>query len=314
MFERSTWLLKATMVSIIIILCNYPIAYAVCHDITLHFTTLITTILIISLLYGFSTLCGPHHFHSILIGILAGDLIALLTWVVSFRELIFHLTDTDKLSILYSLGVAIPAGYQFFLSIKRDRSSTHFLHILLTALIYVVLMVYLFVRLYFRLIHDSTAFEFFHFTLGFSVGLLTAIVIHIILTRNLLVFEKLSYYLDVMAKPVIAFFLGYLLIMFIFAGLYTMVYFTYNDAFTRLSSDVFGDLLFYSFSTITGLGISVIVPHKPIVLFLTIAENFLGLVWMSVVFAAALAYLQSPFQRISRQLEMLVKAEEKKSP
>ena len=311
MMSRLTWMLKTIFVSAIIVALNYPIAFAICHDITPHFTTLITTILIISLLYGFSTLCGPHHFHAVLIGLLAGNLIALLTWVVSFRDVIFHLSDLNKLSVFYSLGVFLPTSFQLIMSIKQDKSETAKLHSVLTIAITASLFGYLMFRLLNRVFHDTVAFDFFHFSLGFIVGVITAGIIHFMLSRNILVFQKLSLYLKVMLKPIVAFFLGYLLIMFTFAGIYTLAYFSDNAVFTHLKNDTFGELMFYSFSTITGMSFSVVEPQNPIAFFLTTAEHFLGLVWMSVVFAAALAHLQVPFSRISAQLDKLMMKEEK---
>ena len=66
-------------------------------------------------------------------------------------------------------------------------------------------------------------------------------------------------------------------------------------------------MMFYSFSTITGIGFSVIDPQKPLAFILTSTENFLGLVWITVVFAAALAHLQIPFRRISFQLDHIAR-------
>jgi hypothetical protein len=116
-------------------------------------------------------------------------------------------------------------------------------------------------------------------------------------------FQKLSLYLKVMLKPILAFFLGYILIMFTFTGLFTLAYFHDKSIFNHLDHDIFGEMMFYSFSTITSIGFSVIEPQKPLAFFLTSIENFLGLIWMTVVFAAALAHLQAPFRRISHQLD-----------
>lgn len=308
---RLSWMLKTILVTAIIVLCNYPIAFAICHDISSHSTTLLTTLLIISLLYGFSALCGPHHFHALLIGLLAGNLIAVLTWIVSFRDVVFHLSDPDKLSVFYSLGVFLPAAVQFYLSAKENKSDFKKLHLFLTTGIITLLFGYLIYQLIHRILHDSFSYNFFHLSLGFVVGLITAVIIHLMLSRHLLMFEKLYLYLAVMLKPILAFFLGYLLIMFTFTGLFTIAYFYDHTIFNHLNNDKFGDMMFYSFSTITGIGFSVIEPQKPLAFILTTTENFLGLVWITVVFAAALAYLQLPFRHISVQLERLAKAKAK---
>src|SRR3990167_2373914 len=222
---RLTWMLKTILVSGIIVLLNYPIAYAICHDITPHFTTLISTLLVLSVLYGFSTLCGPHHFHAVLIGLLAGNLIALFTWMVSFREIIFGIYDPEKLSTFYSLGVFIPATIHFFLSAKQDDSHTKTMHIVLTSLGSLSLFYYLLSQLIYRQIHEPQSLNFYHFGVGLLIGSIAAFMIHIVMNKNILVFQKLSLYIEVMVKPIMAFFLGYLLIMFTFSGLYTIFYF-----------------------------------------------------------------------------------------
>ena len=314
MDSRLTWTLKTIFISGLIVLLNYPITYAICHDITAHYTTLITTILIISLLYGFSVLCGPHHFHAVLIGLLAGNLLALLTWIVSFRDIVFHLTDQNKLSVFYSLGVFFPTMFQFFLNFKQDKSDTKKLHIILTSLITGFLFGYLLYKLFHRQFYDLGQNNVYHFLFGFSAGIITALIIRFVMTKNILVFQKLYLYLEVMAKPIVAFFLGYLLIMFTFAGIYTLAYFANNTIFTHLQNDTFGELMFYSFCTMTGMSFSVVEPQHPVTFFLTTVEHFLGLVWMTVVFAAALAHLQLPFRRISQQLESAAPEEENKKP
>lgn len=311
---RLTWMLKTILTSGIILLLNYPIVHGVCHDISRHYTTLIVTILTLSVLYGFSALCSPQHFHAVLIGLLAGNLIALLTWIVSFRDVVFHFSDPDKLSFFYSLGVLIPSTVQFFTTFKQNDSQTKKLHIFLTSMITLSLFGYIVYRYHYLNIHDGGLYNTFHLTLGLVVGIVTVSVIRFVITHNVLVFEKLSLYLEAMLKPIAAFFLGYLLIMFTFSGIYTLAYLSDNSIFNHLYNDPFGELMFYSFSVITGMTFSVVEPQHPITFFLTTVEHFLGLVWMTVVFAAALAHLQLPFRKISLELNKLIKDEENKKP
>lgn len=310
MTHRMNWFLKTIFVMAILVIANYPLAFAICRDISPHGSTLMVTILVISMLYGFSILCGPHHFHAVLIGLLAGNLISVLTWMGSFRDNWLHLTDHNKLSVYYCLGVFIPALYQFYLNMRDDKSDTKILHRILAILMIVSLLGYLTYKFFHMFYSDTAYFDIFHLLLGLVIGTISALIIHFTVTRNLLVFEKLSLYLKVMIKPIMAFFLGYILIMFTFTGLYMLAYYADPDIFSHLKTDTFGEIMFYSFSTITGLGFSILEPEKPITFFLTCVENFLGLVWMSVVFAAALAHLQLPFRRISLQLAQFMKEEE----
>lgn len=312
--NRLTWMLKTMIVSGLIVLLNYPIVHGVCHDISPHYTTLIVTILVLSVLYGFSALCSPQHFHAVLIGLLAGNLIALMTWIVSFRDVIFHFSDPDKLSVFYSLGVLIPSTVQFFTTFKQNDSQTKKLHIVLTSMMTIFLFGYIAYRFSLQNIYDSNLYNFFHLVLGLVVGIITVNAIRFVITRNILVFEKLSLYLEAMLKPIVAFFLGYLLIMFTFSGIYTLAYLSDKTIFNQLYNDPFGELMFYSFSVITGMTFSVVEPQHPITFFLTTVEHFLGLVWMTVVFAAALAHLQLPFRKISLELNKLMENEDSKKP
>lgn len=311
MNHRLTWMLKTVLVMGIILLCNYPVAFTISNDISPYSNTLIVTLLTISLLYSFSALCGPHHFHAVLIGLLAGNLLAFLTWVGSFLVTLLHINDYNTLSTFYSVGIFIPAAIQFFLSTRHDTTETRQIHIVLTTLVTLSLFGYLVYRLYHRLVIESSYFNFFHFSSGFLIGCITAGFIHLVLTRNLLVFHRLYLYLEVMLKPIIAFFLGYLSIILTFTGFYALAYFSDPAIFSRLTNDRFGDLLFYSFSVITGMGFSVIMPEKPVAFVLTTIENFMGLIWITVVFAAAIAYLQEPFRKISVKLDRMSSREKK---
>lgn len=135
--------------------------------------------------------------------------------------------------------------------------------------------------------------------IGLCIGSLVWFVVQKLVAKRIHLYEKISAYLKVMAKPVVAFFIGYLVIMLCFAGLYSLAYIHDHQVFNHLKNDSLTDMLYYSFSIITGLGFSIIEPEKPITLFLTGLENFLGLVWVTVIFAATIAYLQKPFEALS---------------
>lgn len=303
-FEKSY---KYFFLILIIVLSVYPIVFAVSRDLNMQTPTLVISILGISVLYGFLGYYYSARFiHGILLGVLVGYSVGVLSWLLAFREEVFHFSDNDMLSSFYSCGVFLPIAVRFFSLVKKNNIHFTVFHRLSTRLIIFVLLFFILYSAMGKVKYESFSLIAFHFILGAIVGILTMIVVHYITSRNLLMFDRLTKYLAVMVKPILAFFLGYLFIMFLFTGLYTLTYTTNPTVFSHLKNDKFGDMMFYSFSVITGLGFSVIQPEKPIALFLTTCENFMGLIWMSVVFSAALAYLQAPFARITSQLDKLL--------
>lgn len=96
-----------------------------------------------------------------------------------------------------------------------------------------------------------------------------------------------------MGPPIGGFALGYLVIAFIFAGLFAAVWRTDPTAFKGLPEyPKLIDFAYYSVMTISTTGYGDVAPQSPPAKFLAVAEALVGLAWTIIVFAAVLTVVQ----------------------
>jgi voltage-gated potassium channel Kch len=109
-------------------------------------------------------------------------------------------------------------------------------------------------------------------------------------------------YLKAMAAPLSGFSFVYFSIATVFATYFWALYSADSASFTvpSLSTPSFFDFFYFSFVTIATVGYGDIVPLSPLARGLVVAEVVLGVGWITVGFAAVLAFLQKRFHQISR--------------
>ena len=114
------------------------------------------------------------------------------------------------------------------------------------------------------------------------------------------VFEGLVPYLRVMLVPVLGFALGYLLVVLLFAGLFSSVYRVDPEgAFTTIPANPsFGDFLFFSMNAISAAEYSDIEAGSRLTRTIASVETIAGIGWTVVVFTGVIAYLQPRFTEI----------------
>jgi voltage-gated potassium channel Kch len=96
-----------------------------------------------------------------------------------------------------------------------------------------------------------------------------------------------------MGPPVGGFALGYVVIAFIFAGLFASVWRADPSAFKGLPQHPqLIDFAYYSVMTISTTGYGDVAPQSPTAKLLASAEALVGLGWTIVVFAAVLTVVQ----------------------
>ena len=96
-----------------------------------------------------------------------------------------------------------------------------------------------------------------------------------------------------MGPPIGGFALGYLVITFIFAGLFASEWRADTNAFKGLSKHPpFIDFLYYSVMTISTTGYGDVTPQSLPAKLLAAAEVLIGLAWTVVIFAAVLLVVQ----------------------
>jgi len=100
-----------------------------------------------------------------------------------------------------------------------------------------------------------------------------------------------------MGAPIGAFGFGYIVIAFIFAGLFASVWRADPTAFKGLSErPTFIDFVYYSVMTITTTGYGDVTPQSQTAKIVASAEALMGLMWTIVVFAAVLIVVQGQRQ------------------
>lgn len=100
-----------------------------------------------------------------------------------------------------------------------------------------------------------------------------------------------------MGPPIGAFAFGYLVIAFIFAGVFASIWRADSTAFKGLTEHpAFIDFVYYSVMTITTTGYGDVAPQSPPAKIFASAEALIGLAWTVVIFAAVLIVVQRQFQ------------------
>jgi hypothetical protein len=115
--------------------------------------------------------------------------------------------------------------------------------------------------------------------------------------RWVLALEEVWKVVRLMGPPVGGFALGYLILSFVFAGLFSSVWRADSMAFKGLPTHPhFTDFAYYSVMTISTTGYGDISPQSALAKMLASAEALIGLTWTIVVFAAVLTVVQKRFR------------------
>jgi hypothetical protein len=100
-----------------------------------------------------------------------------------------------------------------------------------------------------------------------------------------------------MGPPIGGFVLGYFVIAFIFAGLFSSLWRADPIAFKGLSHPTLIDFVYYSVMTITTTGYGDVVPQSAPAKLMASMEALIGLAWTVVIFAAVMIVVQRRLQR-----------------
>lgn len=288
----------------LVFLAIYPFSFGITSDTGLLNNTSALTLTVVPIIYGLATISYTGLLASICTSTLIGYILLLISWFLANTLFMNSYLFTQQGFNLYNFGLLLPALPNLYHIFKRRVEQE---------LLWVNLVIQLFLCAFVVSLIINDVFmwgeplkDYFRnenvlcLGIGIIVGGIIWFFVQKAFIKNLHMYNQLAEYVKIMSKPTIGFFTGYLSIMLLFAGLYSLCYYHDGTVFNKLNENTFASMLYYSFSIITGLGFSVIEPEKPITFFLTGLENFLGLVWVTVVFAGALAYFQEPFKRIAR--------------
>jgi hypothetical protein len=138
---------------------------------------------------------------------------------------------------------------------------------------------------------------------GITLGLWAARFMGKRIGPMLLVLRSLWPYIKAMMAPTATFILGYLMIAFIFAGFMGALYRVDPASFNGVRGDQpsFFVFFYYTLVTMTTVGYGDIAPASTFARILSSSAALVSLCWVTVVFAAVIAFLQPRFARILSQ-------------
>lgn len=123
---------------------------------------------------------------------------------------------------------------------------------------------------------------------------------------KILIYSNIWLYLREMAAYLVFFAIGYCTLALLFAGWYGSLWKIdpLNSLNTQSPNPNFLEFFYFSFVTLTTLGYGDISPKSGIARGLVILEVVLGVGWITVIFAAVTAYLQSKFSEIAKDQKL----------
>jgi len=287
-----------------IMLCVGPFAFAVGQ-----FYVLIIA-LFVGLVCTIHGLLEEDHAINIVLGISAGFIISLISWGLFYIKVKYWLDlEVSFLSTFcacFLLGM-FPYSFSIFFpedSFFRSKKLKHY--VLLVGIIFLIptlLSIILKANELSVFLLDHVIIRGIVF--GISAGALYSIFIRDWMLPTSKVFSILIDYMRAMFLPISAFFIGYFLILLTFAGIYAVLALHDPSAFAGASVPwKLYEYIYYSVITITTVGDPDIYAHTALAKWLTMTEIILGLMWTTVVLAAAVGYLQRTFRDLAAKFQM----------
>lgn len=311
MIKKIHQTLHLPIIIIIIFILNFPIASGVTDfikDLPLAYSSIWTILPIIYTLSVYLKHKQDREFHLILpiiFGCIIGYLVYIFTIAILSNKDISYLLITENGFKYFSLGFLAPICiplYSVLRTIAKEnwRDQTFNLAILLITLclIFIYILSDLFVFNPSALYSTALASFILGALLSIAIGLFSFVFIR----PSLNIFIQITHYFIVMKKPVVAFFIGYVFITVFFSGLYHLLIRFDPKAFSHAQDINILDTFIYSYQTITLLVASNIQPLSPLAVQLSLLENFVGIVWVTVVLAATIGFLQKPFADLSKKI------------
>ena len=285
---------------LVIFACVLPFAYAVGGFYAVSIVVFITVICTLHALMR-------SHADNIILGLTSGFIISLIIWALFATHTAYWGTVEEVFLFSFTGSFIIgmlPETIEMLFPQRTVFSSAHMTFgIICVGLFALAAALFaLFMKMYG---HDAMLFESAivrGIIYGVCLGTLYSLLIRFILLPSLNVFKVLFSYIRAMLKPMMLFFIGYLILTFTFAGLYALIGTMHHGAFVGASIPLqFNEYLYFSFTIISTLGTADIVAHSLIVKWISIVEVMLGLMWVTIVLAATIGYLEEAFATLSKK-------------
>lgn len=315
-------LIEALFISLIVMGLNFPIAFALVHssqNMRIEYATVLTMIPVIYSLTIYIRMYIENNgkvtvFYPIAYGTIMGYLICIVSVLLSAYRPFFDFMSDNGGFKYYNIGLIIPMLFMIYLHLKSIWKND-FNYITILFVIFYCSIALFFIYQDITLFRSATSYSIIAITIlmgSIVSSTLLLFVFHVIRTK-VRAFLRVGYFLSTMGKPVSAFFIGYISILLFFTGIFSLLDYYHPESFHNPGDKSFFDYFLYSYFVLTDWNASQMKPLSHIGFGLSMLENFLGIVWITVVFAATLGYLQKPFLDLSHKIKELEEREEKKS-
>lgn len=139
-------------------------------------------------------------------------------------------------------------------------------------------------------------------SLGYFVGSIAGLVFEVYFRVYFGFFSALTDYLKVLVKPFVIFFLGYITISLIFAGIYNIIYLNQPNSLSIPARQIgFLDLMIYALDSMTTGGNSAVNAVSQLTQTINALNVFSAIIWMTIMLAATIAYSAEHFPEISKK-------------
>lgn len=138
--------------------------------------------------------------------------------------------------------------------------------------------------------------------IGFVIGSIIIYGFRYFIGHSSEIFSGLTDYIAILIKPFLIFFIGYVMLAFLYAGIYNLIYECSPLSLSLPERQIhFLDLLIYSLDTMTTGGNSAVNAHSTLVQAVNTANVLTAIIWMTVMLAATIAYTSEFFSEISKR-------------
>lgn len=286
---RSLQLIFSYLVSVALV---FPIALATGDWYLCSFVTLITTAC-----YWYQYAKSKNLFGAFLNGTLMGVLASVGIWILDFIDVDESLRHSylfvGSFFVLFCLFSALT-----FFEIKQRALRLPL--VLINSLSLVALVLFLIFT------HEGRHKVGWVILFGGLIGILFGSILTVIFQRffkvGLKVFGKIWHYIEVLLKPALIFFTGYITLALLFAGFYNLIYRFSPESFSFPKEQLaFLDFVLFATDTMTTGGDSIVQAVSLLAQTVNTLNVFTSIVWMTIILAATIGHSSEKFSDIMKR-------------
>jgi len=279
-----------TIIAVVIaVALIFPMAVAAGY---IYFGAFISLVIIGS--YFFFFLKDQKVVGSFLCSLISGFILSLALWGVNFIGHVARFTENfffiGSFFVFFCLTASVVVIFK-----QSEMKKYAFLIVNTIALIVLVLIL-----IFAEKDTDSIGFSILiGAIIGVFFGTLAIYVFEGYMRTELSIFSKICDYIVILAKPAFMFFVGYVMIGVIFAGIYSLLYLYHPSSLgVPEGQDAFLDFIIYSLDSMSTGGSSPIKSNSTLAQGINALNVFCSILWMTVMLAAVIGHASEAFKEI----------------